>query len=107
MAEYLITPDAEADLAGLAAQLENAFGPLVAENKLARIEDVFEKLAVHPELGRRRGDLAPVLRGFPVNPNLVLYRITSAGLVEISRVVDGRCDLPALLSPRRASEDEL
>ena len=106
MAEYLITPDAEADLAALAAQLENAFGPSVAESKIARIEEVFERLAAHPELGRRRGDLAPVLRGFPVNPNLVLYRIPSSGLVEIARVVDGRCDLPALLSPERASEDE-
>ena len=98
MGDYLITPAAEADLAALTVHLENAFGPMVAERKLARIEEVFEKLAEHPGLGRRRGDFAPNFRGFPVSPTLVLYRITTSGLVEIARVLDGRCDLLALIS---------
>ena len=35
MGDYLITPAAEADLAALTVHLENAFGPMVAERKLA------------------------------------------------------------------------
>jgi toxin ParE1/3/4 len=56
----------------------------------------FFLLATHPRVGRRRDDLRPGLRVFPVGEYLVLYRIDGDDVL-IQRVVRGSRDLDALL----------
>jgi len=55
----------------------------------------FAMLAMHPRAGRRRDDLQPGLRGFPVGAYIVLYRIDEGDVV-IVRVLRGSRDLDGI-----------
>lgn len=55
----------------------------------------FTKLAHLPDLGRRREELAPRLRSFPVGRFVIFYRQMNHG-IEIVRVLHGTRDLPPL-----------
>jgi len=55
----------------------------------------FARLAAMPELGRRREELTPGLRSFPVGRYVIFYRPIENG-VEIARVLHGARDLPPL-----------
>lgn len=52
----------------------------------------FPLLAENPELGRKRPELAPDLRSFPVKNYLIFYRI-GRGPLEIVRILSGFRDL--------------
>jgi toxin ParE1/3/4 len=54
--------------------------------------DRFPLLAASPRMGRKRDELAPGLRSFPVKSYVILYRLVGNG-VEIVRVVHGARDL--------------
>lgn len=66
-----------------------------AERFLNKINDKCRTLANFPNMGRRRDELAPSLRSFPVEDYLIFYRPTEGG-IEIMRVVSGYRDLDAL-----------
>jgi toxin ParE1/3/4 len=55
----------------------------------------FRLLGDNPHAGRRRDELRPGYRSFPVGEYLILYRIAQPG-VHIMHVVHGRRDLEAL-----------
>jgi toxin ParE1/3/4 len=57
----------------------------------------FAKLASMPDLGRRREELSPHLRSYPVGRYLIFYRPMNHG-IEIVRVLHGARDLPPLFS---------
>ena len=59
---------------------------------LKRIEHALQMLALNPESGRRRPDLSPDLRSFPVGNYVVFYSLAAAGL-EIVRVLHARQDI--------------
>ncbi len=59
------------------------------------LTDKFPLLASSPQMGRRRDDLSPGLRGFPVKNYVILYRILK-NRIEVARVVHGARDLKAL-----------
>ncbi|MDB5654785.1 MAG: Plasmid stabilization system protein [Tardiphaga sp.] len=59
---------------------------------LKRIEHAIQMLLLNPESGRRRPDLAPDLRSFPVGNYVVFYSRT-AGHLEIIRVLHTRQDI--------------
>ncbi len=59
---------------------------------LKRIEHAMQILALNPESGRRRPDLAPDLRSFPVG-NYVVFYLPNADGVEIVRVLHARQDV--------------
>ena len=56
----------------------------------------FQLLGANPHIGRRRDELRPGYRSFPVGEHLILYQIGQPG-VRIMHVVHGRRDLEALL----------
>ena len=56
----------------------------------------FSLLGTHPRAGRRRDDLWPGMRVFPVGDYVVLYRVEGTDVL-ILRVVRGSRDLEALL----------
>lgn len=69
--------------------------PDAADRFIRAIISRFPKLAMTPELGRRREELSPRLRSFPLNNYVIFYRPTENG-IEIARVLHGARDLPPL-----------
>lgn len=72
-----------------------------AERLLKKINQKCKNLAFFPNMGRRRDELLPLLRSFPVDDYLIFYRPIEGG-IEILRVVNGYRDLEALFQ----DEDE-
>jgi toxin ParE1/3/4 len=66
-----------------------------AERLLKKINQKCRNLANFPNMGRRRGELSPLLRSFPVEDYLIFYRSIEGG-IEILRVVSGYRDLDGL-----------
>jgi toxin ParE1/3/4 len=73
--------------------------PLTADEVLRRIDRQCRSFTSFPEMGRRRPDLAPEVRSFPIGRWLILYRLADDEIV-ISRIVDGARDLRRLSMPR-------
>lgn len=59
------------------------------------IDQKFQELASHPNMGRSRDELAQGLRSFPVGRYVIFYRPMPEG-VEIIRVLHGSRDLNAI-----------
>ncbi len=57
----------------------------------------FELLATQPGMGRRRDELAELLRSFPVGSYVIFYRAMRGG-IEIVRVLSGFRDIPSLFT---------
>ena len=68
-----------------------------AENLLNRINNRCKRLASFPSMGRKRDELAPNVRSFPIDDYLIFYRAIEEG-VEVLRVVSGYRDLRVLFS---------
>lgn len=66
--------------------------PAAADRFLDLLDEKCELLAGSPEIGRRREELAPGLRGFPVKRYTIYYRQTDAG-IEVVRVLSAYRDL--------------
>jgi len=62
------------------------------------IDQKFQELARHPNMGRARDELAEGLRSFPVGRHVIFYRVVPEG-VEIVRILHGSRDLNAIFSP--------
>ncbi len=69
--------------------------PQAARNLKEKIQQDCKKLAKFPNLGRRRDELIPSLRSFPVEDYLIFYFPLENG-IEIARVVSGYRDLDAM-----------
>ena len=68
--------------------------PTAAARWVYSLEEKCRMLSGTPNLGRRRHDLAPSLRGFPVGNYVIFYRPMPGG-IEILRVLHGARDIPA------------
>ncbi|KAF3885160.1 MULTISPECIES: type II toxin-antitoxin system RelE/ParE family toxin [Nostocales] len=66
-----------------------------ADRFLIKINQKCKTLANFPNMGRRRDELLPSLRSFPVDDYIIFYRPIEGG-IEILRVVSGYRDLNAL-----------
>lgn len=64
---------------------------------VTRLQLACESLAAMPGQGRKRDDLAPGLRSFPVARYIIFYRRVTTG-VEIARVVHGARDIEAIIA---------
>ena len=93
---HRLAPQAEADLEDIAYYIFLDSGSLdVADRLIESITERFAMLATHPRAGRRRDDLRPGLRGFPVGAYIVLYRVEEGDVV-IVRVLRGSRDLDGI-----------
>lgn len=94
---HRLAPQAKADLEDLAYYVFVESHSLdIADRLIESISERFLLLGTHPRAGRRRDDLRPGLRTFPVGDYLVLYRVEGNDAL-IQRVVRGSRDLAALL----------
>lgn len=69
--------------------------PKQADGFVDRIGKKLELLARLPRMGRRRDELAPGLRSFPVGDYLIFYKPLEDGIVVV-RVLSGFRDIDAL-----------
>jgi toxin ParE1/3/4 len=94
MGIYFVSPQAAQDLQEIHDYLF-VKNPDTANKFLDAMAQKFEILANFPNMGRRRDELSPILRSFPVGDYLIFYRPIADG-IEITRVVSGYRDLDAL-----------
>lgn len=69
--------------------------PDAADRFLSLISKKCAALAKSPEMGRRREELAPRLRSFPVGRYIIFYRVAESG-IEVVRVLSAYRDLDAI-----------
>jgi toxin ParE1/3/4 len=94
MPVVLRTSRAELDLIETALHIAKE-DPAAANRWLDIIDQKCHLLARMPELGRKRPDLAPELRGLPVENHVIFYRRVTDG-IQVIRVLHGARDLPQL-----------
>jgi toxin ParE1/3/4 len=95
MPDLLISPEAEADLDEIWLYIaKESQDSQRADTFLDRFSALFLRLAENPYLGRRRDDLRPGYRSFPVGEYLVFYRVTGDERILVLRVIHGSRDIP-------------
>lgn len=94
---HRLAPQAQADIDDIAYYVFVESGSLeTADRLIESITSRFVLLGTHPRAGRRRDDLRPGMRGFPVGEYVILYRIEGSDAL-ILRIVRGNRDIEALL----------
>ena len=94
---HRLAPQAQADIDDIAYYVFVESGSLETADRLVEsITTRFGLLGTHPWAGRRRDDLRPGMRGFPVGEYVILYRIEGSDAL-ILRVLHGSRDIQALL----------
>jgi len=93
---HRLAPQAQADLDDIAYYVFVESGSVeTADRLIESITTRFVLLGTHPRAGRRRDDLRPGMRGFPVGEHVILYRIEGSDAL-ILRIVRGNRDIEAL-----------
>ena len=95
MSRVLYAPEAETDVYDIAKHIAEETDLPAAYRFLESIDETALLIATQPEMGRKREDLSPRLRSFPVGPFVLFYRATKGG-IEIARVLRGSRDIPSL-----------
>ncbi|MBD2203336.1 type II toxin-antitoxin system RelE/ParE family toxin [Calothrix sp. FACHB-1219] len=91
------TAPASRDIESIIDLIADNSGFDAAERFLKKINDKCKNLANFPSMGRKRDELLPSLRSFPVDDYLIFYRQIPEG-IEVVRVVSGYRDLETLFS---------
>ncbi len=68
-----------------------------ADEFLDRIEEKLQTLALNPGIGRRREELLPGLRSFPIANYVVFYRAIEDG-IDVLRVLHGSRDIEEIFN---------
>ena len=88
---YRLTRRARRDLLNIWARIAPD-NERAADRLIDLLTDHFKLLSDFREAGRKRDNLRPGYRSFPVGEYLIFYRIASPG-VRIMHVIHGRMDL--------------
>src|SRR5262245_39153591 len=99
MAQVVVSPQAEQELAQLVDEIGDKAGPAVADNLLDRIVAIFHKLALVPKAsGRLVPGLGKDIRCHPVGSYNVYLRYDEAvDTLFVVRVLHGRRNITAAL----------
>jgi toxin ParE1/3/4 len=93
---HRLAPEAAADLDAIWYYVARESGDAEsADHLIDSIAERFALLASFPQMGRRREDLRPGLRSFPVGEYMILYRIEEADVL-VLHVTHGHRDIEAL-----------
>lgn len=93
---HRLAPQIEVELDDIWYYLARESGSVeIADRLIDSITERFFLLANHPYLGRRRDDLRPGLRCFPVGQYVIIYRIDETDVL-ILHVLHGRRDIEKL-----------
>lgn len=94
MTGYRITTPAAQDLEDIYEHIAKD-DHRAAGRFIQRLTDTFRRLAEMPGMGRKRDDLMPDLRSFPVRAYLVFYR-QAGDEIHIIRIMHGARDIENL-----------
>jgi toxin ParE1/3/4 len=98
MTRVIVSPRADADTDEIITYLANRAGAATADKYDALFNEVYDRLAVHPDMYAARLRLGPKVRAAIVAPYLVIYEHTIPDVVHVLRILHGRRRLtPALL----------
>ena len=101
---HRVSRPAQADIDEIAYYVFVQSGSLeTADRLIESITTRFVLLGTHARAGRRRDDLRPGMRGFPVGEHVILYRIEGSDAL-ILRVLHGSRDILALLRSEPPAE---
>jgi plasmid stabilization system protein ParE len=89
MAHVVVTSPANADTIEILAYLGRVAGAATADKYDALFNEVYDRLAVDPDMYAMRRRLGPRIRAAVVSPYLVIYEHTTPGLVNILRILHG------------------
>ena len=92
MPGYRLTRRALADLRDIARCTRETWGRRQARLYLEELELRIRKLALSPEAGRLREDVAPSVRSFPIGRHVMFY-LTSESGITVLRVLHPRMDI--------------
>ena len=95
MKSVIYAPEAEGDVYAIARHIAEEADLAAAYRFIEGIDETAHLLATQPEMGRKREDLSPRLRSFPVGPFVLFYRASKGG-IELARVLRGSRDIPSL-----------
>jgi toxin ParE1/3/4 len=87
------SPEAQEDLLSIWLFGADEWSPEQADEHLRDIEDMCDRLRVHPELGRKRDELIIGLYSIPINPHVIFY-LQSSKAITIVRVLHEALDTP-------------
>ena len=91
MARIIVTPEADADSAFIIADLAKKAGARVADRYEADFDNVYDRLADHPQIGAPRPRLGKQVRICVVSPYTLFYEHSETDdTVTIMRIAHGR-----------------
>lgn len=93
--DYILSESADKDLEDIFDYTEVQFGFDQAEKYLIEIENVFQKLVLNPESGRKRNEIKEGLYSFPKDNHVIFYRNLDSH-IRIIRVLHGSRDIPKI-----------
>jgi len=88
---------ARKDLESIAAYTAKEWGTVQRKKYMLLIKNGFLMLQENPLLGRMRDDIDTDLFSYPVEKHIIFYRSSAESLLVV-RILDGRMDIPAILS---------
>jgi toxin ParE1/3/4 len=91
--KILRSPEAQEDLLSIWQFGADEWSPDQADEHLRDIEDMCDRLRVHPELGRKRDELIVGLYSIRVSPHVIFYQQSSEAIT-IVRVLHEAIDAP-------------
>jgi toxin ParE1/3/4 len=98
MARVVLSFPANADSNEILAYLARVAGAPTADKYDALFNEVYDRLAVHPDMYAARPKLGPKIRAAVVSPYLVIYEHTPPDVVIVLRILHGsRRIRPSLL----------
>lgn len=99
MACVVLRSKAEDDIAKIWAYIAED-SEAQADAFVDQLDGQFKMLAQQPALGRRRRELAPKIRSFPLGRYVIFYQPIGSG-ISIVRVLHSARDIAQLLKPSR------
>lgn len=99
MGKFTLTKRAIADLQEIGRYTQKHWGVDQRNAYLTMLDSCFQQLAENPGKGRDCGDIRNGYSKIPVGSHVVFYRRLQNEVIEIVRVLHGRMDVSAQLSP--------
>jgi len=97
---HRLSPEAEGELDEVWRYIARETGSVeTARAVVSSITERFHFLSAYPRIGRRRDNLRPGLRSYPVGDYVIFYRVRHRDVI-ILRVLHGRRDLDRLITGR-------
>lgn len=94
MSRYVLSPAARADLEDIWEHTCERWSSDQAEVYVREIQRAVERVAQSPSIGRTCDEVRPGYRKHAVGSHVLYYRLVSADVVDIVRILHQRMDVP-------------